>query len=133
MAEIHGSKLVVLHDGVDITEYLKDDLEFGGGDRELHDTTAFGATDDRHMVSPVKQGVPINMGGIFSTELHALLAPLDGETRTLEMRPAGTGSGLPKLAGNGTLTNYKVKTSVNAPAMWTATLTPQEGLDWGVQ
>ena len=133
MAEVHGSKLVLLHNAVDITQYIRDDLELSGGDRELHDTTSYGDTDTTHMVSPIQEGVPINIGGIFSTESHAVFAPLDGETDATEARPAGTGSGLPKLTGNSTLTNYKVMSSFNAPATWSAILTPNAGLTWGDQ
>jgi hypothetical protein len=133
MPEIHGSKHVLLHNAVDITQYLKDDLEVGGGDRELHDTTSFGDTDTAHMVSPIKEGVPINIGGIFSTEAHAHFAPLDGETDAIASRPAGTGSGLPALTGNATLTNYKVSSNFNAPATWSAVLTPNAGLTWVTQ
>lgn len=133
MAEVHGSKLVLLHNAVDITQYIRDDLELSGGDRELHDTTSYGDTDTTHMASPIQEGVPITVGGIFSTESHAHFAPLDGETDAIEARPAGTGTGLPKLTGNATLTNYKVMSSYNAPATWSALLTPNAGLTWADQ
>lgn len=133
MAEVHGSVAVLLHNAQDLTDYLKEDIEGSAGDRELHDVTAFNATDDAHMVSPIKQGVPIQLGGIWSTEVHAIIAPLDGETDATVYRPAGTGSGLPSLGGNSTLTGYKVKTPHNAPATWSATLTPQEGFTWSTQ
>lgn len=133
MAEVHGSKATLSHNAVDITQYVRDDLEVGGGDRELHDTTSFGDTDTTHMVSPVKEGVAINLGGIFSTESHAHFSALDGETDAIVFRPAGAGSGLPELGGNATLTNYKTQHPHNAPATWTAMLTPTGGLDWSTQ
>lgn len=133
MAEIHGSKTVLLHNAVNLTQYLKDDLEFGGGDRELHDTTGYGDVADSHMVSPIKKGVPINIGGIYSPELHAVIAPLDGLVSATEIRPEGTGTGLTKLAGQASLTNYKVKTSYDKPSTWTAVLTPNGNFPWGTQ
>jgi hypothetical protein len=133
MAEIHGSKTVLLHNAQDLSTYLMDDLEFGEGDRELHETTNYGDTADSHMVSPIKKGVPINIGGVWSPELHAIIEPLDGETDATEIRPEGTGSTLSKLTGNSILTGYRIKTSVNAPATWSATLTPTGGFTWGSQ
>lgn len=133
MPEVHGSKAVILHNAVDITAYVRDNIEAGAGDRELHDTTGFGDTNTTHMVSPIKAGVPITLGGIFSTEAHAHFSPLDGETDAIAYRPAGTGTGLPALTGNATLTNYKVQAPFNAPATWTATLTPNAGLAWSSQ
>lgn len=133
MSEVHGSLLVLLHNSTDLTQYLRDDLEFSAGERELHDNTTYGDTDTTHMVSPVKQGVPLTLGGVWSTEIHAIIEPLDGETDATEIRPAGTGSGKIKLTGNSTLTNYKVKTNPGAPATWSAMLTPTGGFSWGTQ
>ncbi len=133
MAEIHGSKLVFLHNAQDISAYLMDDLEFGAGDRDLHETTAYGDTDDTHFPSPIKKGVPINIGGVYSAEIHAIISPLDGEIDATEIRPDGTGSTLPKLTGNSILTNYRRKTSVNGMSTWSATLTPTGGFTWGAQ
>jgi hypothetical protein len=133
MSEVHGSSLVLLHNAQDMSAYLMDDLEFGEGDRELHDTTNYGDTADTHMTSPIKKGVPLTLGGVWSTELHAIVEPLDGEDDATEIRPAGTGSGKPKLTGTSTLTNYRVKASVNGPSTWSALLTPNGAFAWGSQ
>lgn len=133
MAEIHGSTLVFLHNAQDITAYLKDDLDLSAGSRELHDVTTYGDTAEGHMVSPIKKSHVFNIGGTWSPEIHAIIAPLDGETDATEARPEGTGSTKIKLTGNSTLTDYTVKSQVNGPATWSAKLTAQGAFVWGTQ
>ena len=133
MAEIHGSKVILTHNAQDMSAYLMEDLDFGGGDRELHETTAYGDTADTHFVSPIKKGVPIQIGGVWSTELHAIVQPLDGETDATTIKPAGTGSGLPLLSFNSILTNYRIKAGVNAMDTWSALLTPTGACTWSTQ
>jgi len=132
MAEVHGSKLVVLLNAVDITAaYHRDDMEFGQGERDLLDRTNYGATYDRHGVSPIAKGVPMTIGGIFSTEMHAVIQPLEGTDTALVIKPAGAAASTPKLSGTVTVTNYKVKSNVMGDATWSATLTPNSAMVWG--
>lgn len=132
MAEVHGSKLVMKFSGTAITTaFMRDDVEYSDGDIDMFDNTNYGATADGHGVSPVKKGVPITVGGIFSTESHAELAPNIGVTDTLEIYPNGEGNGRPQLTGNATLINYRVQQGITKPSTWTGQLVPNDGLTWG--
>ncbi|MCW2922265.1 MAG: hypothetical protein JWL76_2139 [Thermoleophilia bacterium] len=132
MAEVHGSKLIVLLNAVDITAlYHRDDMEFGQGERDLLDRTNYGATNDRHGTSPIAKGIPMNIGGVFSTEMHAVIQPLEGTDTALVIKPAGASVGTPKLSGTVTVTNYKVKSGVTVDAVWSAVLTPNSAMAWG--
>lgn len=133
MADIHGSQLVLMYNSVNISPYVKDDIELSAGTRDLHDKTGFGSTDTSHSTSPIKEGVPINIGGQLSDASHTQFAVMDGSDYALEARPAGTGSGKQKLAGTATLTDYKTKHPVRGPGTWSAVLTPNNGLAWGTQ
>jgi hypothetical protein len=132
MSEVHGSKLIVLLNAVDITAaYHRDDLEFGQGERDLLDRTNYGATNDRHGTSPIVKGIPMNIGGVYSTEMHAVIQPLEGTDVSLVIKPAGAAVGTPKLSGTVTVTNYKVKANVYADTTWSAVLTPNSAMTWG--
>lgn len=132
MSEVHGSKLKITLDATDITSaFHRDDTEFGAGERDLIDNTNYGATADSHNISPIRKGIPIPIGGTWSTELHTFMQPLEGLKKALVVMPNGVAGGQPKLTGNVSITEYKIKQSVTGDSTWTAKLTPDDGLTWG--
>lgn len=122
MATAKGKNLVVIIDGVDISQYCDSNEHHKKPD--ISDITTYGKT------SHVKEGTLLDgngsIGGLYDTSTssgpRAVLNPLVGQTVTYIRRPEGTGAGKPQDLVNVVVGEYVETAPVAGHVRWTCAL-----------
>lgn len=121
MATTLGADAVFMLDGEDITAYV-DTVTMTDAVDSL-DVTTFGNNGHRRRGGLGDGSFAI--GGVYDTAATGprdVIKPLKGTVVAVDYRPEGTGSGLPKTAGNVLVVNYVESVPVADIVRWTASL-----------
>lgn len=122
MSTVKGKRMVVLLNGVDISQYCDSNEHHKKPD--IQDVTTYGK--DAH----VKEGTLLDgngsIGGIYDSSVvagpRAIINPLVGETVPYIRRPEGTGAGKPQDLVNVVVGEYVETAPVADMVRWTLAL-----------
>lgn len=125
----HGSKTVVIINGVDIGTHCNTSVVTLGAD--VHDLTTYGKDDHVNAGGLGTSGSSI--GGWYDTSAStgpaAVLKPLRGQTVEYIHRPEGTGSGKPQDKFDVVVGQYVQTAPVADYVSWTCELTGSDAVD----
>jgi hypothetical protein len=123
MADSHGSKTVVILNGVDISQYCDNSDNKRGADE--HDKTTYGKNS--HVVRGGLKNGSSTLSGIYDTTAgtgpRAVINPLIGSNVTYIQRVEGTGVGKPQDSVQVHVKSYVETRPVADLVRWSAELT----------
>lgn len=116
-----GADAVILLDGDDISDFI--DVATVTDSADDLDVTTYGNNGHRHRGG--LKAATVTLGGVYDTTAsgpHDTIPPLLGTVVSVEWRPEGTGSTLPKTTGSVLVQQYVESPPVADIIRWTANL-----------
>lgn len=136
MAEVHGSDTVVIFNGTDISIFCK--TTDNTDTKEAHDVTTYSPVKRKRYKMGLGDGT-FTEGGTYDnsavTSPNTVIRPVKdaGTLVTFEIRPEGTGVGLPFERVSVGVTSYKQSHPVDDIVSWEAEFQKSGAITYGTQ